>query len=512
MAPKGVKSAWDKEKITRFIRDHTTHHTRLLLVSLLDAVERRNVSIASRDSSLVDRLLQLDPEQIVWSGAVSRGELETYAIREGLGCVNPGIPRNQLAERIINYWRLRRPRKPPSPVDWDAEPGQFSPPNKRKKKVDKCKDNRPKQQGPQSVRRRGANGAPRATSSAPRAGESFQSAWERAHMNSGTSERQPQRKPEKAKTGRRPAQEGYKRPDLLPKKSVKAKSQGRKDQSSDLVKVPDIFYPVRAKYLQSDWSESEEDKVALIVNGEVVKVEGDSAAGKRKKEQLELRRLARNIEFQELAGSLGREYTDSEDERVGVVPPLESDSDEPQVVGVRLHAGPPPDELKALTLAELEGELGPLSADSDDSTAAVSDSPLTRVTKRLPTREEAEREGIVPQSHALERAPARESDEREDGRRIWIDRLQERVHRSSDIASLDLSNPRLRPEEPLIPASNPSLDGQIAQITEDLSRLVVEGEKVPESVNRGEDSDYSPISLETSEEEDSRAEVARKRE
>ena len=509
MAPKGVKSVWDKEKITRFIRDHTTHHTRLLLVSLLDAVERKNVSYSHRDGNLVDRLLQLDPEQIVWSGAVSRGELETYAIREGLGCVNPGIPRNQLAERIINYWRLRRPRKPPSPVDWDAEPGQFSPPNKRKKKVDKCKDNRPKQ-GPQSVRRRGANGAPRATSSAPRPGESFSSAWERAHRDFGTSERQPQRKPDKVKTGRRPDQDGYKRPDILPKKSVKDKNQGRKDQSSDLVKIPGSYYPVRSKYLQSDWTESEEDKVALIVDGAVIKVKADSAAGKRRREQLELRRLARNVEFQELAGSLAREYTDSEDERVGVFYPEDPESDgEPQLEQL---TGVPAPELKALTLEELEGEIGPLSADSDVSTAAVVDLPQTQAPERASVRKGAEKEETAPQTQAPKRAPARESDEREDGRRNWIDQLQERVHRSNDIASLDLSNPRLRPEQPLVPAQDPSLDDSIAQITEDLSKLVVEGEKVPESVNRGEDSDYSPISLETSEEEDSRAEVARKRE
>jgi len=236
----------------------------------------------------------------------------------------------------------------------------------------------------------------------------------------------------------------------------------------------------------------DDDRVTIYVDGAAQRVPRNSAAGRRELERRQVEGYAQSTQYRELSTSLHREHGgDSDDSFAYAAEPISSDDEE-------------------ITLSNGRRVLVTTGVNPRD----------------IPTLEELESRPEEATEEPEAEAYSKFKEEAEQIRKIWIDKLQlqqdqstksasvkednatteERQQvpdvnppRSIDIASIDLSNPCLRPEEPQ-PDSNIA-ENLVAQVTSEIEAILKGAEQTKE-VDRARDSDYSPLELETTSSED----------
>ena len=227
------------------------------------------------------------------------------------------------------------------------------------------------------------------------------------------------------------------------------------------------------------------------MDGRAQRVHRNSAAGRRELERRQVEGYAQSTQYRELSTSLHREHGgDSDDSFAYAAEPISSDDDEVTLSDGRkilVTSGVNPQDIP--TLEELEGR--PAEATEDPEAEAYSKF----------KKESEQIRKIWIEKLQLQQDQSTKADKVVESTADNEERQQvpaARPPRSVDIASLDLSNPRLRPEEPQ-PDSNVA-ENLVAQVTSEIE-AIIKGAREQE-VDRARGSDYSPLELETTSSED----------
>lgn len=490
---------WDRSKIRDFAADHLTPISTRRLTTVLEEVANQHLSRDEFPHTLISRITRMDPMQLLWSPCVSRGELEAYAERMLSGGAETGLARSELVERISTYWTRREPVGSPPDETWSDAAREYSNWERKQKKKKKKKSSQTGTAEDWDADTRGKKGAnwslkppkhaPKSAAKTkkkkkkPRAQED---AWptHRAGPRAGPRERL------RASPSPRPdwdINQGQ-----GPTGSVRNQFPARQDQ-------PDILFrqieaptrtPTPPTRTDADW-------VTVYVGGKATRVPRNSYSGKKELERRRFEGYAQSTQFRELSTTLHREYSSSNDSLAQAAEPISSDDEEITLSsGQRVirSTGVNPQDIPTLEELESGQKVTTEETEADSYTKFKENAEQIRKIwiDKLQLQQDQSTNVAATTSEAETRTATGEEKQSDQPVPATI------PQRSIDIASLDLSNPRLRPEEPQ-PAQDIATN-LVAQITSEIDAIFKGRDN--KKTDRAEGSDFSPLELETTSSED----------